>query len=74
MLREAVVTWTTVKGRSRLVRLRRDDVDALLPGLLDSVLGGARRTRPAAEGWDPASHSRRTGGRGRSACLLRPGR
>ncbi|MFC9999901.1 ArsR/SmtB family transcription factor [Nocardia sp. NPDC127526] len=38
VLREAGVTWTTVRGRTRLVRLRRDDLDALFPGLLDSVL------------------------------------
>ncbi|MFI8913269.1 ArsR/SmtB family transcription factor [Streptomyces sp. NPDC053513] len=48
VLREAGVTRTTVKDRSRLVRLRRDDLDALFPGLLDSVLNGARRTPPAA--------------------------
>ncbi|AKH82803.1 ArsR family transcriptional regulator [Streptomyces sp. CNQ-509] len=41
VLREAGVTWTTVRGRTRLVRLRRDDLDSLFPGLLDSVLNGA---------------------------------
>lgn len=43
MLREAGVTWTTVQGRTRLVRLRRDDLDERFPGLLDSVLNGASR-------------------------------
>lgn len=50
VLREAGITWTTVQGRSRLVRLRRGDLDALFPGLLDSVLSGARHSRPAAGG------------------------
>ncbi|MER5323145.1 ArsR/SmtB family transcription factor [Streptosporangium roseum] len=50
VLREAGVTWTTVQGRTRLVRLRRDDLDAVFPGLLDSVLNGARHLGAAARG------------------------
>ncbi|MFD9735766.1 ArsR/SmtB family transcription factor [Umezawaea sp. NPDC059074] len=38
VLREAGVTLTVVQGRQRLVSLRRDDLDARFPGLLDSVL------------------------------------
>lgn len=37
-LREAGVTHTTVDGRQRFIRLRRADLDARFPGLLDSVL------------------------------------
>ncbi|MER7132614.1 ArsR/SmtB family transcription factor [Streptosporangium saharense] len=38
VLREAGVTLTTMEGRARLVRLRRGDLNARFPGLLDSVL------------------------------------
>ncbi|MFG1916388.1 ArsR/SmtB family transcription factor [Micromonospora sp. NPDC048898] len=38
VLREAGLTRTRAAGTSRLVRLRRDEVDRLYPGLLDAVL------------------------------------
>jgi DNA-binding transcriptional ArsR family regulator len=40
VLREAGVTHTRVQGTTRLVSLRRADLDARFPGLLDAVLGG----------------------------------
>jgi DNA-binding transcriptional ArsR family regulator len=42
-LREAGVTFTRVEGTHRHVSLRRDDLDARFPGLLDAVL----QTQPA---------------------------
>ncbi|MEV1330279.1 metalloregulator ArsR/SmtB family transcription factor [Micromonospora costi] len=38
VLREAGLTRTRVAGTSRYVRLRRDELDKLYPGLLDAVL------------------------------------
>lgn len=38
VLREAGVIRNEPHGRGRLVSLRRDDLDAAFPGLLDSVL------------------------------------
>jgi DNA-binding transcriptional ArsR family regulator len=38
VLREAGITLTTIKGRSRVVTLRREDLEKRFPGLLDSVL------------------------------------
>ncbi|MFD9502444.1 ArsR/SmtB family transcription factor [Streptomyces sp. NPDC060035] len=38
VLRESGVTWTELEGRSRFVSLRREDLDARFPGLLDAVL------------------------------------
>lgn len=43
VLREAGLTLTTVEGRNRIVRLRREDLAARFPGLLDSVLAALRR-------------------------------
>ncbi|WP_454199271.1 ArsR/SmtB family transcription factor [Nocardia sp. Marseille-Q1738] len=42
VLREAGVTATTIEGRTRVVRLRRDDLQARFPGLLDAVLSAYR--------------------------------
>lgn len=39
VLREAGLIRNEPHGRQRLVSLRRDEVDAVFPGLLDSVLG-----------------------------------
>ena len=38
VLREAGVTHTRLEGTTRRVSLRRDDLDARFPGLLDAVL------------------------------------
>ena len=40
VLREAGVIRNEPNGRHRLLSLRRDDLDARFPGLLDSVLRG----------------------------------
>jgi DNA-binding transcriptional ArsR family regulator len=41
VLREAGVIHQRAVGRERLTELRRDDLDARFPGLLDSVVGTA---------------------------------
>lgn len=38
ILCEAGVTWTRSDGRACVIRLRREDVDALFPGILDAVI------------------------------------
>jgi DNA-binding transcriptional ArsR family regulator len=38
VLRESGVTHTRIEGTHRLVSLRREDLDALFPGLFDAVL------------------------------------
>jgi DNA-binding transcriptional ArsR family regulator len=41
VLREAGLTFTEPTGTQRVVSLRRGDLDARFPGLLDAVLGAA---------------------------------
>ena len=43
LLREAGVTRTRADGTSRLISLRRDDLESRFPGLLDSVLRAEAR-------------------------------
>jgi len=47
VLREAGVTLTTIEGRSRVVRLRADDLTERFPGLLESVLAALRQAGAA---------------------------
>ncbi|MFC4907056.1 ArsR/SmtB family transcription factor [Actinomadura gamaensis] len=42
VLRESGVILQEPSGRENLLTLRRDDLDARYPGLLDAVLAGAR--------------------------------
>jgi DNA-binding transcriptional ArsR family regulator len=56
ILREAGVTATRLSGTQRIVSLRRDDLDARFPGLLDSVLAAQRTTRQTA----PRAKARRS--------------
>jgi DNA-binding transcriptional ArsR family regulator len=48
VLREAGLTRTRAEGTRRIVSLRRDELDARFPGLLDAVLAAAEREAPAA--------------------------
>jgi DNA-binding transcriptional ArsR family regulator len=43
VLREAGITHTRAEGTHRHVSLRRDDLEARFPGLLDAVLTAAER-------------------------------
>ena len=53
VLREAGLVEQWKEGTSKMSRLRREDIDARFPGLLDSVLGsvsGGLRRRPRRRG------------------------
>ncbi|MEU3607030.1 helix-turn-helix domain-containing protein [Streptomyces sp. NPDC035033] len=48
VLREAgLIRQETAPGNSRVNTLRREELDARFPGLLDSVLGAVEQTEPA---------------------------
>lgn len=47
-LREAGITHTELSGTSRLISLRRADLDSRFPGLLDSIVATAQHI-PAPE-------------------------
>ncbi|CAN5246686.1 helix-turn-helix transcriptional regulator [soil metagenome] len=49
-LREAGLTLTRLQGTTRYITLRRDDLDALFPGLLDTVIRAATAN---SEPWLP---------------------
>ena len=46
VLREAGLVRTRPDGRKKLLSLRREDLDARWPGLLDAVLAGERKPVP----------------------------
>ncbi|MCG0068733.1 MULTISPECIES: ArsR/SmtB family transcription factor [Streptomyces] len=62
VLRESGVIWQHPSGRENLLSLRRDDLDARYPGLLDAVLAGAAEDAAL----ENASASAPAGPRGRS--------
>jgi DNA-binding transcriptional ArsR family regulator len=47
MLREAGITRSRAAGTQRLISLRRDDLEARFPGLLDAVLSAVEREATA---------------------------
>jgi DNA-binding transcriptional ArsR family regulator len=53
VLREAGVINQVYRGTAKMNSLRRDDLDALFPGLLDSVVAATARQRPAVEASAP---------------------
>ncbi len=46
VLRESGVTCTRIEGTHRFVSLRREDLDALFPGLFDAVLRACLSSNP----------------------------
>lgn len=60
VLRDSGVIWQRPDGRENLLSLRRDDLDARFPGLLDALLGAVQNdalTQEATAKNLPASSS-----------------
>jgi hypothetical protein len=53
VLRESGVIWQWPSGRENLLSLRREDLEARYPGLLDAILAGTRRDQEAARDHEP---------------------
>ncbi|MFC5184525.1 ArsR/SmtB family transcription factor [Actinomadura harenae] len=47
VLREAGLTWTRAEGKARYMTLRRDDLDARFPGVLQTILASATPPAPS---------------------------
>ncbi|MEU3529854.1 helix-turn-helix domain-containing protein [Streptomyces sp. NPDC038707] len=62
VLRESGVIWQHPSGRENLLSLRREDLDARYPGLLDAILSGA----DSDEALEKAQRLLSAGARGRS--------
>lgn len=58
VLREAGITWTTVVGRTRRIRLRYRDLQARFPGLLDVVFHGLVEMIEDDEKWNGSPRDR----------------
>ncbi|MGW0179213.1 ArsR/SmtB family transcription factor [Nocardia sp. NPDC003345] len=58
VLREAGITRTTVVGRTRLMRLRYEDLQARFPGLLDVVFRGLVEMIEDDEKWNGSAGDR----------------
>jgi DNA-binding transcriptional ArsR family regulator len=58
-LRESGLMQTRIAGTARLMRLRREDLDARFPGLLNAVIAAAKRD---GERLQPGQHEMVTAG------------
>ncbi|WP_433271747.1 ArsR/SmtB family transcription factor [Actinosynnema sp. CS-041913] len=53
VLRDSGVIWQRASGREHLLSLRREDLEARFPGLLDAVLHGVRADPETVDQYAP---------------------